>query len=60
MTKVQRVKFYLEEAGAHFIKDVEYSDNLEQAIMKDILKWNGVHRDEHDMKITSYEVLQKE
>lgn len=57
MTAVQQIKFYLEEAGAHFLKDVEYSDNLEQAIMKDILKWNGVHRDEHDMKITSYEVL---
>lgn len=57
MTAVQKVKFYLEEAGAHFIKDVEYSDNLEQAIMKDVRKWNIEHRDTPDMLVTAYEVL---
>ena len=35
MTKVQRVKFYLEAANAYLIKNVEYEDNLEQAIQEE-------------------------
>ena len=47
MTKVQRVKFYLEAANAHLIKYVEYEDNLEQAIQEE----------SRDMKAIGYEVL---
>lgn len=47
MTKVQRVKFYLEAANAHLIKYVEYEDNLEQAIQEEA----------RDVKAIGYEVL---
>ena len=47
MTKVQRVKFYLEAANAYLIKYVEYEDNLEQAIQEEA----------RDVKAIGYEVL---
>nr|DAV68745.1 MAG TPA: hypothetical protein [Caudoviricetes sp.] len=47
MTKVQRVKFYLEAANAYLIKYVEYEDNLEQAILKEA----------QDMKAIGYNIL---
>ena len=47
MTKVKRVKFYLEAANAYLIKYVEYEDNLKQAISEEA----------RDMKAIGYEVL---
>ena len=55
--KMKKVKFNVKDNGS-FNQYVEYKDNLELAIEKYIMEFNGIYGDIKGLKIESYEILE--